>query len=227
MLLSQYSLNEKGDIMLKNTYLSNLINQYVNATGVKDIGDYDKNLIKDVFSWLEQRKFLAQDYLLFLDELNIRYKDSDCVEVEKGKFDSITFEKFENGILTPYFDGLHTHKGEILNNDLEISSGIPGLLSFDGNTKCLDYMNLYKYNSYMIHNPYEMDSLKNWDMMHNKGLNGIVVGCFGNSHDKYFWDKIKQIGEFQEKLQGDYISELSLKNSNYCYVLASKKALKK
>lgn len=213
--------------MLKESYVYNLINQYLNATGIEKPEIYDDKFMKTVLDWYEKRKFLGDNYLLFLDDLNIRYKDSDCMEVEKGIFDSLTFKRFKNGIITPYEDGLYKHTGEVIVGDLSIAEDIPAVLSYDGDTKCLNYFKLSDFNTFMINNPYEQGSLKNWDVMINNDMKNAIVGMYGQVSDKDFLDKLDQMRVLQEKLTCDHISEISLKNGNYCYVLASKKSVRK
>ena len=73
----------------KLEYIELLAEQYKEATGIKNIDLKSKAFLSELNEWLSELNRMRQVYTYFLDSNNIDYKESSCVEVGKGEYDSV------------------------------------------------------------------------------------------------------------------------------------------
>lgn len=85
----------------------------------------------------------------------------------------------------------------------------------------------------MTQNPYTSAHIKNWEQLYNSGNSEIIVGVFGDIHDKDKTEKIRQLETIERKTQGSLAKTEETDGDTYLTVVASnpkhllKKSIKK
>ena len=93
--------------------------------------------------------------------------------------------------------------------------------------KILDTLSPSMFNTFMTQNPYSPKHIMYWDEIHNRGEKEIILGVFGDIHDKDTKYKLNELKEFKNKLIGSYSEDYMVEDDTYCYVIASNKVEKK
>lgn len=204
-----------------------LIKQFTEALNIKN-GDIDSKAFRhELFAWLKYRQSIGSDYINFLEYMGLNQISSpDAAEVGKSAYDSIVGDLDETMIITPYsnyFFGVD--KRRIINGDFKVEKDVPFLVAHN----TIIPVDSETPITFMTHNPYKKESINNWEQLHNSGNHNIVVGVYGNIHDKDINEKIKQIAQLKDKLSDyfySYIEEQGVVDETYCYAVASKRKVK-
>lgn len=201
-------------------YLINLIEQYCDAIGVKNVDVNSKTFISELCDWVDSRVSIANEYTSLLKEMNINFNNKNCAEIGKGCFDSAVLN-CNTTIITPYTNGFREKcDNMVVTSSFYVDNGKPVFSAYKRGT--LKVLLLDSIKTYMIQNPYSNLCISDWEFLVNNGID-IVVGIYGSIYDKDISKKINQMQELKSKLSyctNDY----SINNDSYCYVLTSKKS---
>lgn len=201
-------------------YLYYLAVQYEKATGVKC-----KDLISVVYSkefsdWLRKRRGMSEKYSKMLQEIGLLdLGDPYTVEVGKGCLDTLVKES-SNAIITPYPKGFDIRIGKIIiSPGFKVNYGVPTLVANDDVTEISLTSN--HQLTFMTQNPYTSTHIKNWEQLYNSGNSEIIVGVFGDIHDKDKAEKIRQLEMIERKTQGSLAKMEETDGDTYLTVVAS------
>lgn len=201
-------------------YLYYLAMQYEKATGVKC-----KDLISVVYSkefsdWLRKRRGMGERYSKMLQEIGLLDLDDPyTVEVGKGCLDTLVKES-SNLIITPYPKGFDIRTGRIIiSPGFKVNYGVPTLFARDDVTEKSITSNHQLI--FMTQNPYTSAHIKNWEQLYNSGNSEIIVGVFGDIHDKDKAEKIRQLETIERKTQGSLAKTEETDGDTYLTVVAS------
>ena len=201
-------------------YLYYLAVQYEKATGVKC-----KDLISVVYSkefsdWLRKRRGMGERYSKMLQEIGLLDLDDPyTVEVGKGCLDTLVKES-SNLIITPYPKGFDIRIGRIIiSPGFKVNYGVPTLFVRDDVTEKSITSN--HQLTFMTQNPYTSAHIKNWEQLYNSGNSEIIVGVFGDIHDKDKAEKIRQLETIERKTQGSLAEMEETDGDTYLTVVAS------
>lgn len=201
-------LNDKEKEYLKLVY-----KQYCDALGYNYQGEYKDS---ELVSWILKRKELGELYYLHLQNLGLTPKmdDTNTIEVNKGKYDSIV-DKTNMTIITPYSDSF-TRKGKIIPGQFQVNYSNPTIVTPN---KILDISELKKFRI-MTHNPYHSYDIEGWEKLPNTGKNDILVGVFGEIQDKDYQAKLEYLKHIKQLLRSDScISDsFTINDSYFAYV---------
>ena len=212
-----------------NKLNNNLVNQYKEAMGYKNINLKSKCFKQEYLEWLKERKKIGYRYLDFLYEMKQEIIERSTAEVEKSSDDSI-IQPFDTTIISPYEyydieDKTRIIPARMMILDEEIVLQIPPkdqirLMMLPRNLKLL-----------MTQNPYSPYSIADWDALHNSENYDIAVGIYGSIYDKDIKEKLNMLKSLKEKiLFGDYKYDLNHDGDIYYGALVSdrkEKILKK
>ena len=194
--------------------------QYEKATGVKC-----KDLISVVYSkefsdWLRKRRGMGERYSKMLQEIGLLDLDDPyTVEVGKGCLDTLVKES-SNLIITPYPKGFDIRTGRIIiSPGFKVNYGVPTLFARDDVTEKSITSNHQLI--FMTQNPYTSAHIKNWEQLYNSGNSEIIVGVFGDIHDKDKAEKIRQLETIERKTQGSLAKTEETDGDTYLTVVAS------
>lgn len=201
-------------------YLYYLAVQYEKATGVKC-----KDLISVVYSkefsdWLRKRRGMGEKYSKMLQEIGLLdLGDPYTVEVGKGCLDTLVKES-SNAIITPYPKGFDIRIGKIIiSPGFKVNYGVPTLVTNDYVTEISLTSN--HQLTFMTQNPYTSTHIKNWEQLYNSGNSEIIVGVFGDIHDKDKAEKVRQLEMIERKTQGSLAKMEETDGDTYLTVVAS------
>lgn len=208
-------------------YLYYLAVQYGKATGIKC-----KDLISVVYSkefsdWLKKRKGMGEKYSKMLQGLGILDLDDPyTVEVGKGCLDTLVKES-SNAIITPYPRGFDIRIGKIIiSPGFKVRYGVPTLVANDDITEKSITSN--NQLTFMTQNPYTPTHIENWEQLYNSGNSEIIIGVFGDIHDKDKAEKTRQLETIEKKAKGNLTKMEETDGDTYLTVVASRsKALLK
>ena len=83
-------------------------------------------------------------------------------------------------------------------------------------------------HTFMTQNPISNISILGWENLHNSGNNDIIIGIYGDIHDKDIDAKKKTIDEIKAKLiSTDYIEDYEKDDDRYFYVIGSSRIVKR
>ena len=209
-----------------NKYLKLLMKQFNQATGVKTPDIHSNTYISDFIEWIESRQKSSKEYIRLLEDMNQeKIKSPTTIEVGKGKYDSIVLP-FDTKIITPYSEDLENIKEtRVITSDFMVVGGMP--VSYrttpDGKLKETHHIPEKERLTFMTQNPYTPNNIKNWDQLYTSGRCDIVIGIYGDVHDKDIDIKVKELKKIKEKLEESYIQESIVEADTYCYAIASAK----
>lgn len=206
-------------------YLNLLIEQYKQATGVRNVDTNSSSFMSEFTEWLKSRGEISDSYLNLLQYMGLsRITYPDAVEVGKGKYDSI-MAPFDTTIITPYPEGLNiSPKYRLIVSDFKVCEGTPLLVR---SNKQIDPIIVPSPLTFMTQNPYTGDSIRNWEQLHNSGNHDIVVGVYGSIYDKDAAAKVRQLEDFKNRLMDTYKEEHTVEGDTYCYAIASEDITKR
>lgn len=203
--------------MQKN--VEQIINQFKSANGI----GIDENInMLDVYEWACQRVEEGDYFLGLLDYMEISgIKESATIEVGKGYFDSIVVP-YETRLITPFKSEFSEEyiedRSRIIEAKFSVINHTPALIFANGIRTTIENTELQKY---MIHNPYSMREISDWDHIAKNPNTQIIIGAYGNTHDKDRRKKIDEIKRWKEKLDVVYKECYATTDDRYYYAIVT------
>lgn len=211
------------------TYFELLIEQYKQAKGItKDIDVKQPEFISEFTNWINYMNDISSNYKELLEYMELYdYVNYDTIEVGKGKFDSIV-KNYNTTIVTPHSTGLNnTSNRHVITADFRVYSKPMLIRTNESGLRNLSPITSNLLLTFMTQNPYNLNSIKNWELLHTSDKYKIIVGMFGNRTDKDKTKKINALKDLRDKLEKSYKEEYAVINDSYCYVVATDKILTK
>ena len=210
-------LNKNIDNNTNGIYLRHLIDQYMDATGIKCLPTNNERLKKEITEWLKERDSLTDTYKMLLDCMDIEYNHPMTAEVGKGFQDTIVYNN-NTTIITPYPNNLERNiKNKIINASLQISCQNANLPPTP----------LPKIDHLMTENPYTRTDINNWEYIFNDSNIYATIGVFGRTYDKDKDKKIKMLKEFKERIiDTTYKEQYYRLKDEYGYVITKARKFK-
>lgn len=211
-------------------YFNYLYDQFRRARGYENIDLNSMSFLNDFSSWLKEMQKHGETYIQFLNSIGLDIDHYDVAEIGKGKCDSIV-QDLTTTIITPYPEGIDRHGFDycrLITARFKVYNGKPALL-MKGLSKEqeLDTLSPSMFRIFMTQNPYSNKQIAYWDELHNLSDKDIIVGVFGNVHDKDKEYKLEQIREFRDKLYDSYNEDYTTEKDMYSYIISSDKSKKK
>ncbi len=211
-------------------HLGYLIEQFKQANGIKSDDAKSQLFISEFTEWIKERQDVSTTYIELLDYMGLSYfATPSVVEVGKGSVDSIVMP-YDTLIITPYsrfLEELNTEDNKrVTNAYFRVVNGKPFKV-IPGEETTLKPIKDSEDLTFMTQNPYTPKCVKNWGQLHNNFRNDIIVGVYGNIHDKDTETKIKLLKQFRDRLSEPYNEEYIIALDRYCYVIASDRKSKK
>ena len=206
-------------------YISLLIEQFKQATGIKNVDINSQSFMLEFSEWIKPRHSISNNYLDLLEYMELsQISYPDTVEVGKGQYDSIV-KPFNTTIITPHIAGLETLGNErVINSEFVVIGNTPVLFGNNRNGKPIATSSAL---TFMTQNPYTPTQIANWEQLHNGRENDIIVGIYGSVYDKDTESKIKQIEDLRDRLDDSYKEEYAVVGDTYCYAIASERMVKR
>lgn len=211
-------------------HLGYLIEQFKQANGIKRSDEKSQLFISEFTEWIKERQDISTTYIELLDYMGLSYfATPSVVEVGKGSVDSIVMP-YDTLIITPYsrfLEELNTENNKrVTNAYFKVVNGKPFKV-FPSDEAILRPIKNCDDLTFMTQNPYTPKCIKNWDQLHNNSINDIIVGVYGNIHEKDAETKIKQLKQFRDRLSEPFNEDYIIALDRYCYVIASDRKQKK
>lgn len=194
-----------------------LIKQYKSAYGIYKFDIKRESDWREFEDWLRELKNRNEIYLSILKDNNIRIpNDFTAAEVFKSKSDMVT-GKYQTKIISNYIKS--EDSDVFIKGDFKVFNGKPYVFKQDENG-ITTFENLENIDTFITQNPYSPDYINGWEDLHNNAYN-IILGVYGNKHDKDKKDKIKMLSQLEEKLNAHVIDEYTEAFGDYYYFVAS------
>jgi len=208
-------------------YFKKLVEQFMSATGTKNVDVNSQQFIQEFSEWVKSRKIIGREYTSFIDYMGVHPTlfSEETVEIGKGKHDTIALE---TGIhmITPYSEGIERTTAGLITADFSVYDGIPVMVTHDKGGNQFKEVDTQYVRRFITQNPYEQGCIKNWEQLHNAGEN-ITVGIFGSIYDKDIEQKIQQIEALRNGIdRGDFREESDTQGDNYYYAISSTRKVK-
>ena len=197
-----------------------LIKQFLN-TSKERISIEDESFETHFKLWLQHRKYQADRYAEMLKSLGLDIHGEDIAEINSSYYDTVTIPSEPNIIVTSALNGFNPgqyDKRIILQNFFSYSKhGTPYYYDFDKYGR-IKGQKLQGVSTFMTSNIMSGDVYTDFKHLHNDGKD-IIVGVFGEVHDKDRADKLRKLRMFKDKLL-DYKDEYTVTdNDNYFSVV--------
>jgi len=211
-----------------NFYIINLMKEFIYAIGTKNIDVNSKQFIEEFSLWLKERKTISKKYIYFLDSLDLRFADSSCAEIGKGKYDSIV-KLLDTTIITPYSKTFENSlNNRIITGNIHIQDGTPLLFQNAEFKTVKKEIPSSIIDTYMTQNPSKTVNIPRWGELYNIGERSIIIGAYGSVYDNDIDLKINNIAQLKDiLLDDDFVEEKVIDNDSYFYVISADKKLRK
>ena len=180
---------------------------------------YGKSKDKESFvEWLEKQNKLAENYLLLLDYLQVNYKSSKCLEIDKGQYDSVLLSKnYKSFVLSQY----PSQSKRVIEGKLILENNQP-FISYDLCGK--QYLGpIDNYHWFLSQNPDNQSMLNILAKIHNDTPYNVVLGMYGQVGDLDYESKIDMLLDFMNQLKRPY-DELHVRIKSYKYDIVCSRA---
>ena len=199
-----------------------LIRQFVAAKNIKQVDLNSKSFLEEFSNWLKERKEAGDKYLSIISRFGLFKDNSKCAEVGKGIEDSITLP-YNTKLLSPYIDvNMISNPNRVIDADLSVYKNDTFPIISTKEIKIQVVPNS-KIATYMTQNPYNNKMIEGWNQLHNSGYNNIVVGIYGNEHDKDKHEKKDMLLRLRRKLNGNFTELEYVFNDEYFCVVGTEK----
>lgn len=207
---------------MKNNF-DYLIDQFKSAKGLKHVDIYSKKFISEFAFWLKEMQKKGEEYINYLDILEFNFKDSSCAEFGKGEHDTLV-KPFKTKIISPNAGEITgVSKDRLIIGNVKIYNGNACLLNKEKEVKVLPKAITH---TYMTQNPYYFGNISGFENIHNCGNNNIIIGVYGNIHDKDRETKENQIKTIKNNLNKPYIEFYETDKDSYYHVIGSKRKIR-
>lgn len=210
------------------SFRKELLEQYKKTQGIKIANSEQKIYMIDFVPWLLEMEKIGGNYIEFLKYLGLPFETYGCAEVGKSFLDTVV-KNCKTTIITPNIEGFRDiDNTRIINGQFRVIDSKPVVLlpgdgeKFDGGIQTLKTM-----RTFMTQNPYRQQDIANFDIIHNSGVAGIILGAYGSVHDHDVEDKIVQLRMVLDKINGDIRESYEENNGEYYYVISSNMKTKK
>lgn len=209
--------------------LEKLFDQYKQIMGFKNLTLKElknPNFKKEFILWIQERQKYGYRYLDFLYEINQQILDRTTAEVGKTELDSIVMP-FDTTIISEgEFEDIED-KSRLIRSKFIVYEEMPVLYFDSCNYPKLVALPERRIDTFMTQNPYSPYSISNWNGLHNSGNFDIVVGVYGDIHDKNIENNLKMLELLKEGIIGnDYKFDYNTDGNIYYAAVASKRKIK-
>ena len=192
-------------------YLHNLVNQFKEATNIKNTDISSEEFQKELNNWLKERQETAEVYAILLECMNVDYDYSETAEIGKGIHDTLARDK-QTTIITPYTEGFNNLNQEIIKADFKvITNNDP------------DYISNFPFRSIMTQNPYDESNILNWEYLFNNDNYITTFGIYGRTYDKDRKQKIRMLESLKSRILTNYREETFKLNDQYGHIITTRK----
>jgi len=168
-----------------------------------------EQFMNEFTAWIKSRQSMGKEYTYFLDYMGLRFADADCVEIGKGKYDSVV-KPFNTTIITPATPIKKVNPDRIIKGNMRVYESVPMLVRHNDGRNQLEPIPSDIIQTYMTQNPFGPSSILGWENLHNSGEHNIILGIYGSIYDKDIKTRIKQLETLRDKLiYGDYKEDYS------------------
>ncbi len=205
---------------MKNNF-DYLIEQFKKAKDIKTSDIYSKSFVTEFSYWLKQREIIGQEYINYLDNLELDYKSSRCAEVGKGEHDTLV-KPFETKIISSNVNDItEVNSDRLIKGMVKFRDGSAFLCT--GKKDSLNYSRIsnLEISTFMIQNPYSYKMVSGIADVHNKGTHNIIIGAYGSLYDKDKYKKVEQLKLIKAQLNNDFIEEYDTFDDSYYYIIGS------
>ena len=198
-------------------YIKKLIKEYIKATECK----IENINIKEFSEWIAHRRIQTDAYAYLLNHMNLNFDTPLCVEIGKGRYDSVALSHDSTSIITPYVDKYMEINEDriVIKSDFKVINNIPTLIGYNDKDKKETKQSEFKI--YMTQNPYNKEKIINWEKLHNTGDTAIIFGIYGNIYDKDKNEKLKLLKELKSQMQDYYVETSETIKDQYYHVIAT------
>lgn len=198
-----------------------LVEQFKEA-GYRNFDPTSRACMIVFYRWLKERNELKEDMLELLDFLGVEYNNDKTCELNKTKYDTCT-----NNLKTRVITDIDSiEKEDVIDAKFEVENGNPILVVQGKKGPIKPVIPEEVIDTYISHNPYNMEEFDMLSKLHNNGTN-IIASVYGKNNDKDKKYKIKKITNLKESLNGEYTYKFTGNNDLYLCVVASKRKIRK
>ena len=199
-------------------YNERLVRAFKEANGIKSIDTSSKSFQTDFDYWFAAQESAKQAYLKLLKHLNIDIDSIQCIEIGKGKEDSIGYD-LRTTMVSPYFEKDPHRKGlTLIGNPVVVDD----TLKYETGGTVFE-IPVTGGKIYLAQNVFDMNELSRWKRLARD--NQVVVGAYGSVSDLDMNTKVRELKKFARRLD-DYVYDNGDISGTYCYAIVSKKLTK-
>ena len=168
------------------SYLVKLIDEYKKARNIENFNYFDADQSKLFHEWLQDLKLSSFRYRSFLENLKIMNNFDDVVEFGKGKKDTITMQKDNAILVTPYANSLESvgNRTLIKNESIDVFDKVEVILE-----KNKGKLTIYPPTYFLIQNPTEKEETLTYDLI--RYGNPVCFGIYGLHSDHDYNNKLE------------------------------------
>ena len=186
-------------------YMLNLYIQYCHSSGMQYDGKIDDRGFKQ---WLKEYRKTLDDFKKYIELLRKLFHEEDNIflEVDKGTFDTLNL--YNSIVVSNYTSSINVQPQRFRVQDC----GIP----------ILEGENIDDNSIFYTYNPYNMNLVKNWEQIHNRGGYSILFGVCGKNYDEDSEFKKSKFHDFSGRIKKNQkVVECITENDNYYYLVKS------
>lgn len=199
-----------------------LINQFKEA-GYRHFDLTNRGCMLIFYRWLKERNELKKDMLELLDFLGVDYNNSKTCELNKTKYDTCT-ENLNTRVITD-IDSF-SEASDVIDAKFEVENGNPILVVSGKKGPIKPVIPTEVIDTYMAHNPYNIEDFDKLAELHNNGTN-IIASVYGKNKEKDKKYKVSKITNLMYSLDYDYVYKYTENDDSYLCVVASKAKVRK
>lgn len=178
------------------SYLTKLIEEYKRVRNIEKFNYFDANQNAMFRGWLNDLKLSSFRYRSFLENLKIMDNFDDVVEFGKGEEDTVTLQKDNAILVTPYANSFENVGNRILikNKSVDVFDKVEVTLE-----KSKGKLTIYPPTYFLIQNPTEKEENLTYNLIRHG--NPVCFGIYGSHYD---YDYSKKLETFQTLVNTSY-----------------------
>ena len=178
------------------SYLTKLIDEYKKAKNIEKFNYFDANQNAMFREWLKDLKLSSFRYRSVLENLKIMDNFDDVVEFDKGEEDTVTLQKDNAILVTPYANSFESVGNRILikNESVDVFDKVEVTLE-----KSKGKLTIYPPTYFLIQNPTEKEETLTYNLIRH--CNPVCFGIYGLTSD---CDYSKKLETFQTLVNTSY-----------------------